>query len=67
MRILSGMVRPHIRDQDRPVASAGSAAADAALASSISQYFNARFARSAHRSPELYVARPQIAKAGLRA
>src|ERR1700731_4632302 len=48
MRILSGMVRPHVRDQDRLVASAGSVAVDAALAISISQYFNARFARSAH-------------------
>ena len=44
MRILSGMVRPHVRDQDRPVASAGSAAVDAALAICISQYLNARFA-----------------------
>jgi len=39
------MVRPHVRDQDRPVASAGSAAVDAVLAISISQYFNARLAR----------------------
>jgi hypothetical protein len=41
------MLRPRFWDQGRPVAIAASAAIAAAFAISISQYFNARFARSA--------------------
>jgi hypothetical protein len=39
---------PSLLDQGRPVASAGSAVFVVMLAICISQYFNARFARSAH-------------------